>query len=317
MYPIIFKSIYFEKVWGGRLLESINRKLPKGSIGESFDISSNDYCENMALNGVLKGKTIREIYEIYGEEFLGTNISIDNFPILVKIISASDNLSVQVHPDDDFARANENCTGKTEAWYILDANEDSEIVLGTKRCSGEEFLKAIRNNNINEYLNFIKVKKGDFFFVKSGTIHAIGRGIILLEVQQDSDLTYRVYDYNRGRELHIEKAIKVIDFKKIKKINIKKEVYKGNVKEILSENDYFTMEKYIIKNKIDLISSKEHFNIITCVLGEGKIIYKEGYENIKIGESYLIPASLGRYSIRGNVIIVNSYPIGINKPWTI
>ncbi|NLK94038.1 MAG: mannose-6-phosphate isomerase [Clostridiales bacterium] len=309
MYPIIFKSIYYPKIWGGRSLEKINRVIPEGDIGESFDISSNLKCENIALNGSLKGKTIKEISEIFGEQFLGTKVSIDKFPLLVKIISTSDKLSIQVHPDDKYAKENENDSGKTEAWYILDAEKDSEIVLGTNNCDKDIFSKAIKDKSIFQYLNIIKVKKGDFFIINSGTIHGIGKGIIILEIQQNSDLTYRVYDFHRGRELHVDKALDVIDFSS--KINRSKNNYdinNGNIKILLNKNKYFNVEKYIIEKELNMTSNIEHFNIITCVSGEGKIIHERREEIIRLGDSYFIPANLGEYYIKGNLEIINTYP---------
>ncbi|MCQ2969400.1 MAG: class I mannose-6-phosphate isomerase, partial [Clostridium sp.] len=212
MYPIKFKNLYYEKIWGGRDFKSFRDNLPDGNIGESWDVACHKNGISIVENGKFKGMRFDEIIKTYGHDIIGNKVSIERFPLLVKLINSRENLSVQVHPDDKYALKNDNDYGKTEAWYIIDAKPGAKLIVGTKSCNKEMFYKAIIENRCEEFLNYIDVKKGDAFLIKSGMIHAICGGTIILEIQQNSDITYRVYDYGRPRKLHIEKAIDIIDF---------------------------------------------------------------------------------------------------------
>ena len=199
MYPIKFENLYYERIWGGNGLEKFRDNIPEGVIGESWDIACHKNGTGKVVNGKLKGKGFDEIIKEYGHNLLGNAIDIDkDFPLLIKLITAKDKLSVQVHPDDEYAEKVENDLGKTEAWYVIDAEEGASLIVGTKDCDKEKFKKAIEDENLEPYLNKIEVKKGDFFYVQSGLVHAICEGILIAEIQQSSDTTYRVYDYNRG-----------------------------------------------------------------------------------------------------------------------
>lgn len=308
MYPLKFNNIYFEKIWGGRDLESFKEDLPKGAIGECWDVCFHPHGISTIKNGKYKGSSLSCVIDIEKEKLLGNKVKCNNFPLLIKFINANAPLSLQVHPDDKYALKIEGCIGKTEVWYIVDAKEDASIVIGTKPCSKEEFLEALRNKNLDNLLNKVTVKKGDVFIIQCGTLHAIGEGIVLAEIQQNCDITYRVYDYDRGRELHINKALDVIDFnsksylpkeKIIKKEGFKKTLYEGIEK--------FSLEKYEISTFLKEESKKHSFSIFTCILGNGKILYKNGEEKINIGESILIPAYLGEYTLKGEMTLLKSY----------
>lgn len=246
MYPIKFENLYYERIWGGKDLEKFRNNVPEGVIGESWDIACHKNGTGKVANGELKGKGFDEVIKEYGNKFLGNSISIDeDFPLLIKLITAKDKLSVQVHPNDEYAKRVENDLGKTEAWYVVDAEEGASLIVGTKDCDKETFKKAIEDGNLDKYLNKIPVKKGDFFYVQSGLVHAICEGILIAEIQQSSDTTYRVYDYNRGREIHVEKALDVIDFslkgENTQGITIKNDGYD---KTYLCLGEYFTIQKY-------------------------------------------------------------------------
>ena len=310
MYPIKFENLYYKKIWGGREFEKFRKNLPEGDIGESWDIACHKNGIGVVVNGVLKGMTFDNLINKYGHELVGTKVSTEKFPLLVKLINAKENLSVQVHPGNEYAKKYENEFGKTEAWYVLEAKPDSKIIVGTKDCDKETFEKAIKEGKCEDYLNIIDVKKGDCFLINSGLVHSLCKGLTIAEIQQNSDITYRVYDYGRPRELHVEKSLDVINFN-IKVINFSnniKEEFKGFSKIKLCDNEYFGMIKYDISEEWKDKSDKEKFFIITCVEGQGSIITKTTNDLITKGDSFLIPASLGRYLIKGKLELIKSYP---------
>ncbi|MEW9925312.1 type I phosphomannose isomerase catalytic subunit [Clostridium butyricum] len=309
MYPIKFENLYYERIWGGKDLEKFRNNVPEGVIGESWDIACHKNGTGKVANGELKGKGFDEVIKEYGNKFLGNSISIDeDFPLLIKLITAKDKLSVQVHPNDEYAKKIENDLGKTEAWYVVDAEEGASLIVGTKDCDKETFKKAIEDGNLDKYLNKIPVKKGDFFYVQSGLVHAICEGILIAEIQQSSDTTYRVYDYNRGREIHVEKALDVIDFslkgENTQGITIKNDGYD---KTYLCLGEYFTIQKYEVNTSVKEASDEDRFYLFTCVDGEGTIKYNGGEEKISMGDSIFIPASLGEYELCGKFTLLKSY----------
>lgn len=309
MYPIKFENLYYERIWGGNDLEKFRNNVPEGVIGESWDIACHKNGTGKVVNGELKGKGFDEIIKEFGHKLLGNSISVEeDFPLLIKLITAKDKLSVQVHPNDEYARRVENDLGKTEAWYVIDAAEGASLIVGTKDCDKEKFKKAIENENLEPCLNKIPVKKGDFFYVQSGLVHAICEGILIAEIQQSSDTTYRVYDYNRGREIHVEKALDVIDFslkgENSHGVTIKSEGYD---KTYLCLGKYFTIQKYEIRESVKESSDEERFFLFTCVDGEGTIKYNNGEEKIAMGDSIFIPATLGEYELQGNFTLLKSY----------
>ena len=308
MYPIKFENLYYERIWGGKDLEKFRDNVPSGVIGESWDIACHKNGTGKVVNGKLRGKGFDEIIKEYGHDLLGNAIDLKEFPLLIKLITAQDKLSVQVHPDDEYAKRVENDLGKTEAWYVVDAAEGASLIVGTKNCDKETFKKAIDEGNLDPYLNKIPVKKGDFFYVQSGLVHAICEGVLIAEIQQSSDTTYRVYDYNRGREIHVEKALDVIDFslkgENTHGITIKNDGYD---KTYLCLGEYFTIQKYEINTSVKEESDKDRFYLFTCVDGEGIIKYDNGEEKIAMGDSIFIPASLGKYELQGEFTLLKSY----------
>ncbi|QIB27632.1 type I phosphomannose isomerase catalytic subunit [Caloranaerobacter azorensis] len=314
MYPLKFENLYFEKVWGSRDLESFRENLPSGKIGESWDVSCHPHGVSVVSNGKYKGMKLDELIRQEGAKLLGTKIPTDKFPLLVKLLNTSDKLSVQVHPDDEYALKVEGEMGKTEVWYVVEANEGAKLILGTNGCTKKQFEMAIKEGNPEKYMNVVEVKKGDVYLIKSGLIHTMGEGLIIAEIQQNSDTTYRVYDYNRGRELHIEKALDVIDFdlvgKKSEGLKVEKEGYS---KTYYCLNKHFSLELYDIEDNLIEDSDEERFYIFTCVEGEGEIKYTDGIEKISMGDSILIPASLGKYQIVGQLKLLKSYVPDIQK----
>lgn len=314
MYPIKFENLYYQRIWGGKDLEKFRNNVPKGVIGESWDIACHKNGTGKVANGELKGKSFTEIIDMYGEKLLGKEIKGEKFPLLIKLITAQDKLSVQVHPNDEYANRVEKDSGKTEAWYVVDAAEGASLIVGTKNCDKETFRKAIDKCELDEYLNKIPVKKGDFFYIQSGLVHAICEGIIIAEIQQNSDITYRVYDYNRGREINVAKALDVIDFslkgENLKGIEVSKEGYN---KTYLCLSNYFTIQKYNIKISAKEKSDEDRFYLFTCVDGNGVIKYNGGEEKMLMGDSIFIPAYLGKYELIGNFTLLKSYVPDVKK----
>lgn len=315
MYPLKFKHLYYEKIWGGRKLEKFRNDVPDGNIGESWDVACHKNGTSVVSNGEFKGKRLDDLVKEKGNEIMGSKIGKDWFPLLIKIIDAKSDLSVQVHPNDEYAKKVENEMGKTEVWYVIQADEGGALVVGTKgKCTKDELKEAIEKGKLGKYMNKIPVKAGDVCLVRSGMIHAICGGVLLAEIQQNSDTTYRVYDYNRGRELHVKKALDVIDLnlkaKKSKGIKLNCEGYE---KTHLCLGKDFSLELYDVCSEFTEKSDEERFYIFTCVDGDGEILYDGGTEKIKFGESVLIPASLGQYTVKGKVKLVKSYVPDVDK----
>lgn len=310
MYPIKFENLYYDKVWGGRDLEELRGNLPSGNIGESWDVACHPNGMSIVANGELKGKTFNELIIEYGADIVGEEFKNTNFPLLVKLINSKEKLSVQVHPNDGYAKKYENSLGKTEAWYVIDAKPGASLIVGTKNCDKDLFENAIKEGRTEEYLNKIEVKKGDCFLIKSGLVHAICEGVIIAEIQQSSDITYRIYDYDRPRELHVKKSLDVIDFdlKAINLSNKRLENFKGYERGVLCSSEYFTIEKYVISESLVESSDINRFFVFTCVDGSGEIICNDGkVVDILKGDSVLIPAILGEYRIKGQVTLLKSY----------
>ena len=307
-YPLKFEHKYIEKIWGGEKLSNYRSDVPEGTIGESWDVSAQESGMSVVENGKLAGKTLKELTEMYPQQILGEKIESEEFPLLVKIIDAQSQLSIQVHPDDDYTANIEGAAGKTEAWYVIDAEEDSYLVIGTKDCTESDFKKAVQNDEINQYVNKVKVKKGDVFFIKAGLLHAIGAGIMLAEVQQSSDTTYRVYDYGRGRELHLSQAMDVIDFKlqseKRKGLKVCDDNYNYSY---YCLNDKFALDIIELKEKYRSQGDKDRFYILTVVEGKGKISWKDGELKLEATDSILIPAYTGEFEVEGNLKLMKSY----------
>lgn len=315
MYPLKFENLYYPKIWGGRDLELFRDNIPEGNIGESWDIACHKHGISIVKNGAFKGLRLDELIEKEKENLLGSKIDRHWFPLLIKLINAKEKLSVQVHPNDQYAKKVEKDMGKTEVWYVVEAFKGANLVVGTKgKCTKEEFKIAIEEGKLDNYLNRIPVKKGDVYLVQSGLVHSIGEGVIIAEIQQNSDTTYRVYDYNRGREIHVKKALDVIELSlnggKKQGLEIKKN---GYTKNYLCLGKDFSLELYDIENSVEEESDVERFFIFTCVEGNGEVLYKHGKEEIKIGDSILIPATLGNYILKGNMKLLKCYVPDIKK----
>ena len=301
LYPLKFNPIYKERIWGGTKLNDVLAKDAKGDlIGESWELSAVEGDVSIITNGILKGKSLQELIDAYQENLLGKSVLEQfgtKFPILIKFIDAKLDLSIQLHPNDELAMKRHNSFGKTEMWYVMQADKGSELIVGfNKEVNKDEYVHQLENNTLLDILNYEKVNEGDTFFINTGKIHAIGAGILLAEIQQTSDVTYRVFDFNRKdkngntRELHTEMALDAIDYSKKDdfKVNYNKE---KNVPNEMVSCQYFTTNYINVEGALSIdLSNRDSFTIYMCVDGEAEISTTVGKEIIKKGETLLIPA---------------------------
>lgn len=287
-----------DNIWGGNKLRGYGKESDKDRIAESWELSFTKGGEARIDDG-------REMTEVFGRDAWGTACEkFHAFPVLTKFIDAKDNLSVQVHPSDAYALENEGQFGKTEMWYVVDAEEGAGLYMGLeRRCDAEEFSLAVADGTVEELLSFKEVKPGDVYFIPSGTIHAIGAGVVIFEIQQNSTLTYRLYDYMRTdkdgnpRELHVDKAMKVSLLEPYTE-----SVFDKDDESLIGKCEYFETRKYKLNfTKTMFNVEKDSFLSITCVGGEGVI---EG-EKISLGDTFFIPAGAGEITVEGDLEIIS------------
>lgn len=321
MYPLKFKKTLVKKVWGGRKFNTVlNMSLPDENLyGESWEVSSHKGGLSYIENGKYAGKTLVELIEENKEEILGEEIVArfkGQFPLLIKYLDINDRLSVQVHPSDEYALRVEGEFGKSECWYVMEASEDATLILGVREGINKEIFKEkVDKKEFDGLFNTVKVKKGDFINLLPGVIHATLEGSILIcEVQQNSDTTYRIYDFDRLvdgklRELHIDKALEVIDFDGKVEVTTNESRQKislvGAEKEELVRGKYFNVDKYLIDGEFEDETNK-NFKILSILDGEGEIICDNNSYSIKKGDTYFIPAGL-KTVLKGKVEILKSY----------
>ena len=310
MEPIFFKPLYKNVIWGGDNISKIfNRNITGNDIGESWELSAHPSGLSEIENTGLEEKNLLELFnnknkrkDIFGR----LCVEMEKFPILIKFIDAKKNLSIQVHPGDEYASIYENDSGKTEVWYIMECIDNAKIVYGFKdKVKSNNLKEAI--NNIEENVKYVSVHKGDFISIPSGTIHAIMEGIVLLEVQQSSDVTYRVFDWNRldkdgkPRQLHTQKALDVINLHNDNKIynyeNIdsKQNIYKSKV---------FNIDMIKVDGQANEKSNEDSFYVYVVIDGKGSIKTNKYFREIEKGTTFLIPAILGDYSLIGNMKVM-------------
>jgi mannose-6-phosphate isomerase len=312
LYPLKFKPIIKDKIWGGtRLKKALGKNSRTSKAGESWEISSIPGSLSKVRNGFLAGNTLEEIIEVYMGDLVGDRIFEEFgtlFPLLIKFIDANDRLSVQVHPEDELALKQFGSFGKTEMWYIIEAEQDAEIVAGfSQNVNAEIYRQHLHNGSLMEILNSEKTVAGDVFFLPAGRIHAIGAGILLAEIQQTSDATLRIFDYNRmddkgkPRELHTDMALQAIDFRPVNQ-------YKTPYAKNENETNPVVSCKYFTTNYLDLVALLEKdyhlldsFVIYLCVEGSFTIrYYNTEMEPVKKGETILLPAEIKSISLIPN-----------------
>jgi len=320
LYPLKFSPILKDKIWGGTKLKSLfNKPAESNKLGESWELSGYEGDESVVTNGFLEGNNLTELIEIYMGELIGDTIFDEyglSFPLLFKLIDANENLSIQVHPGDEVAAERHNSYGKTEMWYVVDADQGGELIIGfSDDCSRETYLKAMAEDRVEDLLHKVPVTKGDVFFIPAGTVHAICKGVVVAEIQQSSDITYRIYDYNRKddtgkeRELHTEEALDVINFEASKQ---PKTVYKPLLNETtpLITCDYFTTNMLRFDKRVDRQYAKiDSFVVYMCLEGNFTIEFKGDKTTVTKGDTVLIPASIDELTLTpdSNVTLLEVY----------
>lgn len=316
IYPLKLEGCVKSAIWGGQLLaQKYNKHTNDTNIGESWELTCREHEKSVIKNGSFEGKTINDYIEACGKEVIGKDFDGDRFPLLIKLLNSATPLSVQVHPNDDYALKHHGEYGKTEMWYIMEAGEESELVIGTKGYERDSFEAAAKSGKLDSLLPHVRVKPGDCFFIPSGLVHAIGSDILLCEVQQNSDITYRVYDYDRvdangkRRELHLENALDVIrDFEdnEIDKLAFSsgKVTPCSSEAELIVACDSFAVEKLAVDSFADMLCTDESFLSLTITRGEGSIEYNGDSYTFSAGDTYFIPAGLGSFKIKGNTELI-------------
>lgn len=324
LYPLKFKPRVKERIWGGHAIverkgKALSRIDKDKLYGESWDLSSVKGDVSVVANGFLKGNNLEEVIEVYMGELVGeTNFERYGleFPLLVKYLDCNDKLSVQVHPNDELAEERHNSFGKTEAWYIADCKPGAAIYLGFKdlNITREEYISAVAESRLEPLLNRVEVKKGDVFFIPAGTVHALGAGIEVVEVQQTSDVTYRIYDWDRvdasgkGRELHTALAVDAIDFEADADLLHKQyNLQRGGEAKVI-DSPYFTMVMQDVASKrvIDR-SMLDSFIIYICLSGSVRLTANGAEERLAMGELVLIPAEVDEICFEGDAQLMEVF----------
>ena len=318
MYPIKLKPAFKDYLWGGtRLRDDFGKDCDFDKIAESWELSCHKDGNSVVADGEFAGLTLAQYIEKEGKSVLGTNCEkFENFPILIKLIDAKDNLSVQVHPNNEYAQRVEGEYGKTEMWYVVDCDEGASLLYGFKHnITKEEFRERIENNTLLEVTNSVPVKKGDVFFIEAGTLHAIGKGILIAEIQQNSNTTYRIYDYGRvgadgkPRQLHIDKAVDVTNLCPAKPYPQSEPVDMGGwTKKRLAKCEYFTVDVINVDTSAALEADKSSFVNILVPDG-GCVLSSEGNDAVELkkGDSVFIPAGLGKFELTGKCSAVMTH----------
>lgn len=304
-----FQPILKEKVWGGNKLSTLFGKKFVKNAGESWELSGVEGSVSVVSNGILKGKDLNQIIEIFKHDLLGKKVFKhfgNTFPLLFKFIDANQDLSIQLHPDDKLAQKRHDSFGKTEMWYVMQAEKEARLILGFKEDMSEEgYLKALSENKITEIIHSEYVNTGDSFFIAPGTVHAIGAGIVLAEIQQTSDITYRIYDWDRLgingelRELHTDLALAAISFKKS---DAKLPTLNNTNNELqLCSVEYFEANKIVLTENMERdFRSLDSFVVYMCVEGVLTVEMENFSETLKKGETVLIPAAIQKINLNTN-----------------
>ncbi|MBB6633628.1 type I phosphomannose isomerase catalytic subunit [Cohnella thailandensis] len=321
-YPLHFKPEFKERVWGGRALEQFGYDVPEGHIGEGWMIADHANGVSHVLNGELAGQGLDQIREKLGAEWFGSagnRSGNGRFPLLIKLLDCNDDLSVQVHPTDDYAGLPKGELGKTEMWYVLDAKPGAKIIYGLQPgVTRESFAAAIERNRIMDTLQEVSVQAGDTFYIPAGTVHALCAGVLVAEIQQNSDTTYRLYDYDRPgldgkpRELHIEDSLNVTAYEGAGATRMKTDGAKPNEWLTLAESPYFITDKGVVTGSWKQETSPDSFDILIVAEGKGSIGWGTESIDAKAGDCFLLPATLGAYSLDGSFTVLRSRVPGTN-----
>lgn len=308
MYPAKLKGDLKERIWGGSKLSGFGKETMGKLIGESWEAACHRNGESIIASGEYEGYSLCDVIDVEREIIDGKPIESADFPLLVKFIDASENLSIQVHPKDEYAIKEGERYGKNEAWYIVSAEEDAMITIGLKSgYTEEDLVKSIKAGDPYKCLNTIKVRPGELYYIPSGTVHGIGKGILVLEVQQNSDLTYRLYDYDRGRELHLSKALEVVDSKSQWQKITSRDLIKPNILEKMIETENFSIHRIEVEGLYEEIIDFKSFALFTCISGVGSMIHEGGNIQLSSGETIFVPIDAKTVKFEGNMTIIKSF----------
>ena len=316
LYPLQFEPIFKERIWGGTKLKTdLNKPITSDITGESWEISTIENFVSVVANGSLKGKLLSGLINEFPEAVLGTKVYTQfgkQFPLLFKYLDAHEDLSIQLHPNDELAKKRHNSFGKTEMWYVMQADTDARLIVGFKEKSNpEEYLKHIHDKTIVDILDTKKAKQGDVFFLETGTIHAVGAGIVIAEIQQTSDITYRIYDFNRidangnKRELHVDLSLEAINYEtiEVQKFYAKTE----NVSNDVVNCKYFTTNFIPLDGHIEIHKDQTSFTVYMCVDGSFELSLDAETFLFQKGDTVLIPAALTDFQLSGKASILEIY----------
>jgi mannose-6-phosphate isomerase len=316
LYPLQFQPILKDRIWGGTKLKTyLNKPITSEITGESWEISTVENDVSVIENGFYEGKSLNELINEFPEQVLGTEVFKrfgKQFPLLFKYLDAREDLSIQVHPNDELAAKRHNSFGKTEMWYVMQADDDARVIVGFKeKSSPKEYVQHLENKTLLNILDTKKVKKGDVFFLETGTVHAIGAGTVIAEIQQTSDITYRLYDFDRvdaagnTRELHVDLALDAINYDVVEAqttyLNAKNKSNK------MIDCQYFTTNFIPLNGKIDCNKNQNSFIVYMCVDGDFELILNKEKYNYKKGDTVLIPAFLTDFQLNGNASVLEIY----------
>lgn len=309
--PLFLKPVFQERIWGGTKLTEFGYDIPYDNTGECWAISAHPNGANTILNGHYKDYTLDQVWQ--ANRALFGNDDREAFPLLTKILDAQDKLSVQVHPDDAYAKAHEAEYGKTECWYILDAEEDAEIIYGVNAQNQETLNNMIDNREFDQLFNTVKVQKGDFYYVPAGTVHAIGKGIMILETQQSSDTTYRIYDYDRTdkngeqRALHLEESKEVIDLSQTSPNATPKALTRDDEQYTqLVASPFFTVEKWNVSQQVNF-KKPQDYCLVSIIEGSGEIIVDDEAYEIEKGQHFVLTSEDNAVQFNGELTMIVSY----------
>ncbi len=315
-YPLQFEPILKERIWGGEKLKKVlGKSITSAITGESWELSAVAGDISVVANGDWKGKSLTSLLEEFPEEILGSNVYRKfgcQFPLLFKYLDAREDLSIQVHPNDALAKARHKSFGKTEMWYIMQADADAEIIVGFKnKSNAAEYVSSLKEKSLLSILDQKKVAAGDVFFLETGTVHAIGAGMVVAEIQQTSDITYRIYDFDRvdangnTRELHVDLALDAINYNTVdtqrhylKEVNVSNEVV---------QCPYFTTNFLPLDGEVLMNKTNESFTVYMCVDGNFSLKLNEKVYQYKKGDTLLIPAQISAYVLSGKASILEIY----------
>jgi mannose-6-phosphate isomerase len=316
LYPLQFEPILKERIWGGEKLKTLLHKPITSNItGESWELSTVEGDVSIVANGEWKGKSLTELINSFPNEILGTTVHTrfgKQFPLLFKYLDAREDLSIQVHPNDELAKKRHNSFGKTEMWYIMQADDNARIIVGFKENSNaDEYLENLKNKTLLSILDDVKVKSGDVFFLETGTVHAIGAGLVVAEIQQTSDITYRLYDFDRvdangkTRELHVDLALEAINYNRVE--TKKSYTTNNNQSNTVVDCPYFTTNFIPLDGAISVSKSGESFTVYMCVEGSFEIEYNHSKTQYIKGDTVLIPAAMNAFILNGKASILEIY----------